>query len=117
MHSGVCRGHGDPNYITFDGHYYAFQGNCTYVLAQHQTSDEEYLNFRILATNVECPEEPHTSCTAGLVIYWNGHVIEKFKNKPVRIYCNKIRKSLYKENIFLLDMFKVVSTNVILFTS
>ncbi|XP_055937840.1 hemocytin-like [Argiope bruennichi] len=79
----VCRGHGDPNYITFDGRYYAFQGNCTYVLAQHLTSDDQVKNFRILVTNVECPEEPHTSCAAGLQIFWNGHTIEKFKNKPV----------------------------------
>ncbi|KAG8199486.1 hypothetical protein JTE90_009334 [Oedothorax gibbosus] len=79
----VCRGHGDPNYITFDGRYYAFQGNCTYVLAQHLTAEDENMNFKILATNVECPEEPHTSCTDGLQIFWNGHIIEKFKNKPV----------------------------------
>uniref|UniRef100_A0A061QFX2 Putative hemolectin n=1 Tax=Cupiennius salei TaxID=6928 RepID=A0A061QFX2_CUPSA len=79
----VCRGHGDPNYITFDGRYYAFQGVCTYILAQHQTSEDEAMNFRVLATNEECPEEPHTSCTQGLTIYWNGHVIEKFKDKPV----------------------------------
>lgn len=81
--SGVCRGHGDPNFITFDGRYYAFQGICTYILAQHQTSDDVKLNFRILVTNVECPEEPHTSCAHGLTIYWKDHVIEKFKNKPV----------------------------------
>ncbi|XP_054708363.1 hemocytin-like [Uloborus diversus] len=79
----VCRGHGDPNYITFDGHYYAFQGNCTYILVQHQQADDQVMNFRILATNVECPEEPLTSCTDGLTILWNGHTIEKFRNKPI----------------------------------
>ncbi|GFY77264.1 hemocytin, partial [Trichonephila inaurata madagascariensis] len=79
----VCRGHGDPNYITFDGRYYAFQGNCTYVLAQHLTSEDPGMNFKIYATNVECPEEPHTSCTDGIQVFWNGHTIEKFKKKPV----------------------------------
>lgn len=79
---GVCKGHGDPNYITFDGRYYAFQGNCTYVLAQHLTSDDQTMNFKVLVTNIECSEEPHTSCASGLQIFWNGHTIEKFKNKP-----------------------------------
>ncbi|XP_077553611.1 uncharacterized protein LOC144168516 [Haemaphysalis longicornis] len=73
-HDCVCRGHGDPNYISFDGRTFEFQGNCSYMLAQHISGDKS-LDFQVVGNNVECPEEPRTTCTQGLAIsYGNSHV-------------------------------------------
>ncbi|XP_075537951.1 uncharacterized protein LOC142572612 isoform X2 [Dermacentor variabilis] len=73
-HDCVCRGHGDPNYISFDGREFSFQGNCSYVLAQHISGDKT-LDFQVVGVNVECPEEPRTTCTQGLTIsYGDSHV-------------------------------------------
>lgn len=73
-HDCVCRGHGDPNYISFDGRAFEFQGNCSYMLAQHISADKS-LDFQVVGNNVECPEEPRTTCTQGLTIsYGNSHV-------------------------------------------
>ncbi|KAM7301527.1 hemocytin [Ixodes scapularis] len=82
-HDCVCRGHGDPNYITFDGHYYDFQGTCSYVLAQHVSGDSQ-LDFQVLGINVECPEEPRTTCTQGLAISYRNHHVRITKGQRVK---------------------------------
>ncbi|CAN7937256.1 unnamed protein product, partial [Ixodes hexagonus] len=82
-HDCVCRGHGDPNYITFDGRYYDFQGTCSYILAQH-VSGVPQLDFQVMGTNVECPEEPRTTCTQGLAISYRNHHVRITKGQRVK---------------------------------
>lgn len=83
-HDCICTGHGDPNYITFDEQVYAFQGMCTYVLARHKFHNN-LRDFEIHGINIECPEEPGTSCTAGLIVYFNDNVVKIYRGKSVTI--------------------------------
>uniref|UniRef100_A0A8C9XAM5 Mucin 2.2, oligomeric mucus/gel-forming n=1 Tax=Sander lucioperca TaxID=283035 RepID=A0A8C9XAM5_SANLU len=70
----VCEGWGDPHYITFDGLYYSYQGNCTYVLM------EEILpkyNLNIYIDNVLCDPTEDVSCPRSIMIQYQWEVALK----------------------------------------
>uniref|UniRef100_A0A8D2G0B7 Mucin 5AC, oligomeric mucus/gel-forming n=1 Tax=Theropithecus gelada TaxID=9565 RepID=A0A8D2G0B7_THEGE len=62
----VCSGWGDPHYITFDGTYYTFLDNCTYVLVQQIVP--VYGHFRVLVDNDFCGAEDGLSCPKSIIL-------------------------------------------------
>ncbi|XP_061679060.1 intestinal mucin-like protein [Syngnathoides biaculeatus] len=67
-----CKGWGDPHYITFDGLYYNYQGNCTYVLMEEITPKH---HLKIYVDNVYCDAIEHVSCPRSLIISYKSDVI------------------------------------------
>ncbi|XP_037539630.1 mucin-2-like [Nematolebias whitei] len=67
-----CEGWGDPHYITFDGLYYSYQGNCTYVLMEEVTSK---YNLKIYIDNVFCDPTEDVSCPRSLIIAYGIQVV------------------------------------------
>lgn len=69
---GVCEGWGDPHYITFDGLYYSYQGNCTYVLMEEITPK---YHLKIYVDNVFCDPTEDVSCPRSLTIAFGFQVV------------------------------------------
>nr|XP_034491164.1 mucin-2 [Marmota flaviventris] len=61
-----CTGWGDPHYVTFDGLYYSYQGNCTYVLVEEVTPQVE--NFGVYIDNYHCDVNDKVSCPRTLIV-------------------------------------------------
>uniref|UniRef100_A0A8C6Q4C4 Mucin 5B, oligomeric mucus/gel-forming n=1 Tax=Nothobranchius furzeri TaxID=105023 RepID=A0A8C6Q4C4_NOTFU len=89
----VCSGWGDPHYITFDGQYYSFQKNCTYVLVQEIVSR---YNFKVLIDNENCDATGAVTCAKALTVYYKNYVIiltQKRTPKTVNmVYINGVEK-------------------------
>jgi von Willebrand factor type D domain len=71
---GVCDGFGDPQYLTYDRVNYTFNGNCSYIASRDVSKNGEH-QFEIFVTNVECVDEPGTTCTEGVTVLHQGHVV------------------------------------------
>uniref|UniRef100_A0A8C9PV60 Mucin-2 n=1 Tax=Spermophilus dauricus TaxID=99837 RepID=A0A8C9PV60_SPEDA len=61
-----CTGWGDPHYVTFDGLYYSYQGNCTYVLVEEVTPQVD--NFGVYIDNYHCDVNDQVSCPRTLIV-------------------------------------------------
>ncbi|XP_074534479.1 intestinal mucin-like protein [Halichoeres trimaculatus] len=68
----VCEGWGDPHYITFDGLYYSYQGNCTYVLMEEILPKH---NLKIYIDNVFCDPTEDVSCPRSIIVSYGTQVI------------------------------------------
>lgn len=64
--TGYCTGWGDPHFVTFDGLYYSYQGNCSYVLMEEITPTVD--NFGVYIDNYHCDVSDEVSCPRTLIV-------------------------------------------------
>ncbi|KAL4622749.1 mucin-5AC-like [Arapaima gigas] len=84
-----CYGWGDPHLVTFDGKYYTFQENCTYVLVKEIIPKH---NFTVLIDNFYCNAHDGLSCPRSLIVYYNSYEVIFTQNSTedhkVLVYIN-----------------------------
>uniref|UniRef100_A0A8C8TQU3 Mucin-2 n=1 Tax=Peromyscus maniculatus bairdii TaxID=230844 RepID=A0A8C8TQU3_PERMB len=98
----VCSGWGDPHYITFDGTYYTFLDNCTYVLVQQIVP--VFGHFRVLIDNYFCDPGDSVSCPQSIIVeYHQDRVV--LTRRPVDgimtnqiIFNNKVVNPGFQQN-------------------
>ncbi|XP_073920820.1 mucin-5AC [Castor canadensis] len=84
----VCSGWGDPHYITFDGTYYTFLDNCTYVLVQQIVP--VYGHFRVLVDNYFCDMEGSISCPQSIIVEYHQDRVVLTRRPVNRVMTNQI---------------------------
>uniref|UniRef100_A0A3B3I7T5 Mucin-2-like n=1 Tax=Oryzias latipes TaxID=8090 RepID=A0A3B3I7T5_ORYLA len=75
----VCEGWGDPHYITVDGLYYSYQGNCTYVLVEEIVTK---YHLKIYIDNVFCDVGEDVSCPRSIIISFRSQTVKLINHNP-----------------------------------
>ncbi|KAM9860598.1 mucin-5B-like [Aulostomus maculatus] len=107
----ICYGWGDPHYVTFDGTYYGFQGNCSYWLVKEILPK---YNFSVMIDNYYCAAVDGLSCPQSITIFYKSykifitqtHINGAFSNQ---IFVNDKRISPAYQ---LGDFFRITTTGI-----
>uniref|UniRef100_A0A671PSZ1 VWFD domain-containing protein n=1 Tax=Sinocyclocheilus anshuiensis TaxID=1608454 RepID=A0A671PSZ1_9TELE len=75
-----CEGWGDPHYVTFDGQFYSYQGNCTYILMKEI---RPRYHLEIYIDSVYCDPVEHVSCPRSIIVSYNKLVINLTNNNLI----------------------------------
>ncbi|XP_037652474.1 intestinal mucin-like protein [Sebastes umbrosus] len=83
----ICYGWGDPHYVTFDGTYYGFQGNCSYWLMKEIVPK---YNFSVMIDNYYCGKDDGLSCPQSITIFYRSYKIFMIQKDIDGIFTNQI---------------------------
>ncbi|XP_072321728.1 mucin-2-like [Eucyclogobius newberryi] len=68
----ICYSRGAPNYVTFDGTHYTFQGSCSYWLVKEVFPR---YGFSVMISNLECESHLRSTCTQSITIFYKQYKI------------------------------------------
>lgn len=83
----VCYGWGDPHYVTFDGTYYTFQGDCSYWLVKEIFP---HYSFSVMISNNLCKDTHSSTCPQSITVFYNTYIIYMTQMEHGGIFTNHI---------------------------
>uniref|UniRef100_A0AAQ5ZCP1 Uncharacterized protein n=1 Tax=Amphiprion ocellaris TaxID=80972 RepID=A0AAQ5ZCP1_AMPOC len=83
----ICYGWGDPHYVTFDGTYYGFQGNCSYWLVKEILPK---YNFNVMINNSYCGAADGLSCPQSITVFYDSFKIFITQKDINGIFTNQV---------------------------
>eukprot|EP00079_Xenopus_tropicalis_P034854 XP_017948625.1 PREDICTED: mucin-2-like [Xenopus tropicalis] len=119
----MCAGWGDPHYLTFDGTYYTYSGNCTYVLVEEIVKTID--NFGVYLDNYNCGDTTGVTCPRNLTVLYETQEITisptsfapitletRVNGQLVLLPFTKFGVNIYKAGVFYVVELPDLKTNV-----